>query len=299
MRDINERQRDISGIFKQYTKFVKPALEKFVRPQAKVADVVVPRGVENLKAIDMISQDISVALKLKSEAHLRSLKKLKLESCTLSISPKSHVTLLPQMPQLLRMLTVIRDKNTDREDFIFGMKRMARLLIESALNQVPYSTKIIKTPTGSSYHGLAQDCKICAVSILRGGQPLESAFGEMFVDPVIGKMLIQSDSTTGEPSLHSLHLPHDIKNRQVFLLDAQISTAFTALMAIRVLLDHGVNPKNLFFLTVLAASEGLQTVENIYPDVRIYTAAIDQSDKGLSRILIPGAGNIGYRWNGA
>jgi uridine kinase len=296
---VKERQRDVEGVLKQYIEFVKPSLEKYVRRQTKVADVVVPRGVQNVKAIEMITQDIANALKRKSEDHLQSFEEMKCTDMAVDCASLPNIVLLPQTPQLLAMLTVVRDQNTSREEFVFSLDRVGRLLLERALDDVPYESKFVTTPTGATYNGLEQSCKICAVSIQRGGQPLESAFRKTFDDPAIGKMLIQSDTKTGEPQLHSLHLPRDIKSRHVFLMDAQIASAYAVLLAIRVLIDHGVKPEKLYILSILTASEGLHTLAKVYPDVRVFTSSIDQNTKGLSRIVVPGAGNIGSRWHGA
>ena len=74
-RDMEERGRDLAGVLQQYERFVKPATEQFVLPTKKYADIVVPRGVENAVAIEMIAQHINSVLvqrELEAEARSRS-----------------------------------------------------------------------------------------------------------------------------------------------------------------------------------------------------------------------------------
>lgn len=68
--------------------------------------------------------------------------------------------------QLKALMSVIRSKDTSRDDFIFYSDRVIRLLVEEALNHLPMVEKIITTPTGSEYHGLGFKGKICGVSIM-------------------------------------------------------------------------------------------------------------------------------------
>lgn len=74
------------------------------------------------------------------------------------------------------------------------------------------------------------------MSILRAGEVLEPAFLSVCKDPTIGKILIQTNETTGEPELHFLRLPGDIAEYHVLLMEATIATGAAAIMAIRVLL---------------------------------------------------------------
>jgi uracil phosphoribosyltransferase len=76
-----------------------------------------------------------------------------------------NVHTLPQTPQLIALLTMIRDKNTDRADFIFYSNRIIRLLVEEGLNHLPVVEHTVTTPVGRSYAGVMFQGKICGVSI--------------------------------------------------------------------------------------------------------------------------------------
>ncbi|KAI5282349.1 Uracil phosphoribosyltransferase, synthesizes UMP from uracil, partial [Ascosphaera aggregata] len=84
-----------------------------------------------------------------------------------------NVHILPQTPQLIALLTMIRDKNTGRADFIFYSNRIIRLLVEEGLNHLPVVERVINTPTGRAYTGVQFEGKICGVSIMRAGEAME------------------------------------------------------------------------------------------------------------------------------
>lgn len=98
----------------------------------------------------------------------------------------------------------------------------------------------VTTPVNATYEGLHFSQKVCGVSILRAGGTMEAGLKRVFSDVVIGKLLIQTDPSTGEPELHYCKLPKEINNYNIVLMDAMVGTGAAALMAIRVLLDHEV-----------------------------------------------------------
>jgi len=83
-------------------------------------------------------------------------------------------------------------------------------------------------------------------------------------------MLIQSNIRTGEPELHFLKLPDDIKHHEsVLLLDAQMSSGGSALMAVQVLLDHGVPQEKIVLVTYSAGKVGLHRLTMVFPDIAV------------------------------
>ena len=84
---------------------------------------------------------------------------------------------------------------------------------------------VVSTTNGHQYEGKRHaNAKVCGVSILRAGECLEPALCEVYKDALIGKILIQTNESTGEPELHYLRLPKDIKNNIVLLMDATLAT---------------------------------------------------------------------------
>ena len=117
--------------------------------------------------------------------------------------PNCH--LLAQTPQLHAMHTIIRDHHASPQDFVFYANRIIRLLLEDALNLLPYDDKTVKTPVGADYVGLASPTKLCAVPVIRAGESMEMELRAMIPGIPVGKILIQRDKTTKLPHLVKMH----------------------------------------------------------------------------------------------
>ncbi|KAL2266525.1 hypothetical protein VTJ83DRAFT_5877 [Remersonia thermophila] len=205
------------------------------------------------------------------------------------------VTVLPQTPQLIALLSIIRSKDTNRGDFIFYSNRIIRLLVEEGLNHLPTVEHTVTTPVGRSYDGLAFQGKICGVSIMRAGEAMEQGLRECCRSVRIGKILIQRDEETSKPRLFYDKLPEDIADRWVLLLDPMLATGGSAIMAVDVLKSRGVPEDRILFLNVLASPQGIQNFSKQFPNIRVITAFVDE---GLDEknYIIPGLGDFGDRY---
>ena len=165
----------------------------------------------------------------------------------------------------------------DREDFIFYFDRLAVMLIEKATeNGLRYQPIVVETPVpGRKYNGLRLDGETSAVVILRGGSCLETGLKRVIPDSRTGRMLIQTNFRSGEPELHFYKLAPNISEHGcVLLLDPQMSSGGAALMAVRVLLDHGVREDRIVFVTYLAGKMGLNRLMAVFPDIRVVLCRI-------------------------
>ncbi|XP_027634970.2 uridine-cytidine kinase-like 1 isoform X2 [Falco rusticolus] len=292
-RDIMERGRDVAGVIKQYNKFVKPAFEQYIEPTVQVADIVVPRGGENFVALDLIVQHVHSQLE-KREITVRAA----LASAHQDQPLPKTLSVLENTPQVRGMHTIIRNKDTTRDEFIFYSKRLMRLLIEHALSFLPLKSVTVETPQGTTYEGKRfHRQRITGVSILRAGETMEQALTAVCKDIRLGKILIQTNHDTGEPELHYLRLPKEISEDYVILMDSTVSTGAAAMMAVRVLLDHDVQEDRIFLLSLLMAEMGVHSVAYAFPCVRIITTAVDKRINEEFHI-IPGIGNFGDRYFG-
>ena len=119
-----------------------------------------------------------------------------------------------------------------------------------------------------------------------------------FVSSVrIGKILIQRDEATAQPTLYYTKLPPDVAHRFCLLLDPMLATGGSVLKAIEVLIEHGVTPDRIIFLNLVASPEGLRILEQKYPEVQVVVAAIDGGLDG-KKYIIPGLGDFGCRYFG-
>ncbi|TGJ84056.1 hypothetical protein E0Z10_g4682 [Xylaria hypoxylon] len=259
----------LEGIFALYDPRVMDLMDmRYVVPQRNHADIIVPRGIENRVAMTMVTQYIERKLLEKSTHHRAALKSLEagFESEPLS----KRVVILEETPQLRGMNTLIQDIDTSSEDFIFYFDRFSCLLIEQALNNVHFKELTVETSAGMLYHGLAPKGEVSAVLVLRGGATFEAGLRRVIPDCRTGRLLIQSNVRTGEPELHYLKLPKDIsKHESVLLLDSQMSSGGSGLMAVQVLVDHGVPQDRIVFATYSAGRVGLHRLTKVFPEIAV------------------------------
>lgn len=227
---------------------------------------------------DMVTQYIERKLIEKSSAHRSELRRLGIQVEAEPLSER--VLVLEQTPQLKGMNSIIQDRDTPTEDFIFYFDRMATLLIEHAMNNLCYKSCIVHTAAGNKYNGLEQTGETSAVIILRAGAAFETGLKRVIPDCRTGRVLVQSNIRTGEPELHYLKLPNDIETHdRVLLLDPQMSSGGAALMAVQVLVDHGVPQKNIVFVTYLAGKIGLNRLTNVFPELQVVVCALVEDNE--------------------
>ena len=140
--------------------------------------------------------------------------------------------------------------------------------------------------------------QVCGVSIVRSGEAMEEALRSVNRSVKIGKILIQRDEESARPRLLYSHLPSDIKDRFVLLLDPMLATGGSAITSINILVEQqGVDPEKIIFVTLISAPEGILAVSEAYPKVRMVTGEVDECLNAKSYIL-PGIGDFGDRYFG-
>jgi len=290
-RDILERGRDVDGVLKQYERFVKPAFDDYISPTKRFADIVIPRGSQNSVAISLLAS--LVKSKLLERGWQETVVKIN-SNVPSSLPPSVHV-MDQKSPQIQVMATTLRDRTTTRDSFIFAADRMSRIIIEKALNLTPFTEQVVPTPTGCNYNGVKFYDKLCAISIMRSGDAMTKAVLSVVRDVKLGSVLIQTSVSDG-PRLFFCQFPQDLADHFIFLCDPTIGSGNTGLMAIRILLDHGVPENRIIFTTILASAQGLHVVTQRHPNVQIICGMIDN---GLVEgIIQPGLGHFGNRYFG-
>lgn len=223
----------------------------------------------------MVSDRIHKTLDEKSQLHRAELRRLGKvsEDAPLSV----NVEIMPHTNQVRGINTLLMDPNLDREDFIFYFDRLAVILIEKATeSSLRYQQFVAHIPVrGQTYQGLRLDGEISAVVLLRGGSCFETGLKRVIPDARTGRLLIQTNFRSGEPELHFFRLAPDIAEHQcVMLLDPQMSSGGAALMAVRVLLDHGVQEDRIVFVTYMAGKMGLNRLMSVFPDIKVVVCRI-------------------------
>lgn len=211
--------------------------------------------------------------------------------------PENALHLLPQTNQLRALHSIIRDKHASQDDFVFYSNRIIRKLLEEGMNLLPFRPRQVTTPIGETYQGLELAVKVCGVSVIRAGESMESELRSIFPDLRMGKILVQRDKQTKLPSLLYSHLPPDIGERHVLLLEPMLATGGSALAAVQVLLDAGVKEANIVFINLLAAPTGLKRLLDAHPALRVVTSSVEQALTDQA-YMIPGIGDFGDRYFG-
>lgn len=117
--------------------------------------------------------------------------------------------------------------------------------------------------------------QVSAVVISRGGSCFEAGLRRVIPDCKSGRLLIQTNYRTGEPELHYWKFPPDIASHDsVLLLDPQMSSGGAALMAVKVLVDHGVSEEKVVFVTYIAGRLGVNRLLSVFPNMKLVVCKI-------------------------
>lgn len=143
------------------------------------------------------------------------------------------------------------------------------------METLPCASLTVTTPQGHNYNGLSLATSISAVVVLRGGACLETGLKRVNPNCATGRVLIQTNYRTGEPELHFSQLPTGIEQHDgVLVLDTQMSSGGAALMAVRVLVDHGVRPEKIVFVCFFAGNVGMNRLLKVFPGVRVVVGTV-------------------------
>ncbi|XP_074056594.1 uracil phosphoribosyltransferase homolog [Macrotis lagotis] len=185
-----------------------------------------------------------------------------------------QLKLLPMNDQIRELQTIIRDKTASRGDFMFSADRLIRLVVEEGLNQLPYKECTVTTPTGYKYEGVKFEKGNCGVSIMRSGEAMEQGLRDCCRSIRIGKILIQSDEETQRAKVYYAKFPPDIYRRKVLLMYPILSTGNTVIEAVKVLIEHGVQPNVIIVLSLFSTPHGATSIIQEFPDITILTTEV-------------------------
>ncbi|NP_001069713.1 uracil phosphoribosyltransferase homolog [Bos taurus] len=197
-----------------------------------------------------------------------------LGDCEISRQIGAQLKLLPMNDQIRELQTIIRDKTASRGDFMFSADRLIRLVVEEGLNQLPYEECMVTTPTGFKYEGVKFEKGNCGVSIMRSGEAMEQGLRDCCRSIRIGKILIQSDEETQRAKVYYAKFPPDIYRRKVLLMYPILSTGNTVIEAVKVLIEHGVQPSVIILLSLFSTPHGAKSIIQEFPEITILTTEV-------------------------
>lgn len=206
-----------------------------------------------------------------------------------------NVTLI-EHPLVQHKLTLMRQVETNTQDFRRLLKEISLLLAYEVTRDLPLRYQTIQTPIcPMEAPMLASDKKMVIVSILRAGQGLLDGMIELIPTAKVGHIGLYREPQTLTIVEYYLKLPIDVEHREMLIVDPMLATGNSAVAAVDRLKEF--NPSLIKFVCLLASPEGIQHLHEQHPDVQLYTAAIDQ---GLDKhgYIIPGLGDAGDRLYG-
>ena len=206
----------------------------------------------------------------------------------------NHQVTIINHPLVSRDLTILRNEKTDTIDFRAALGRIATILAYFALKELPLRKKKISTPVTET-QGFEIDTEIVVVPILRAGLSLVDAIIDFVPDAKVGHLGMYRDEDTHQPVDYYSKLPSGLKDALVLLADPMLATGGSADDAISFLKSQGA--KNIRFISLISAPEGLERILKKYPDVSIITAAVDEKLND-DAFIVPGLGDAGDRYFG-
>ncbi|MDR0665970.1 MAG: uracil phosphoribosyltransferase [Campylobacteraceae bacterium] len=194
-------------------------------------------------------------------------------------------------PLIEHKLSILRDVKTESFQFRLLVDEITYLLIFEAARDLPLKDIDVQTPVAlTKSKRLA--CSIMICPILRAALGMLDSVFKIIPDASVGFLGFQRNEETLKPEFYYAKLPSDHKERIAIIIDPMFATGGTAIDAVDFLKSKGV--KDIRFLSILSAPEGLKKFCAIHPDVPVYTAYIDErlNDKGY---IVPGLGDAGDR----
>jgi uracil phosphoribosyltransferase len=207
--------------------------------------------------------------------------------------PKS-VTVVDH-PLVLHKLTLMRDKRTPSAVFRQLLREISLLLAYEVARDLPMTTQTIETPLSAMEAPILEGKKLTIVSILRAGNGLLEGMLDLMPSARVGHIGIYRNPETLQPVQYYMKVPEDIGERRVIVVDPMLATGNSVSAALARIKEKGA--KDIRFVCLLAAPEGIAHVTHDHPDVPIYTAAID-SHLNSHGYIVPGLGDAGDRMYG-
>ena len=195
-------------------------------------------------------------------------------------------------PLIKHKIGYIRRIETGTKDFRQTIGEIANLICYEATRELKLAEVEIETPICKTTAQTLSGKKLAIVPILRAGLGMVYGILQLIPTAKVGHIGLYRDPDTFEPVEYYCKLPEDCDQREVFVVDPMLATGGSSSVAIQMLKDRGC--KNIHFMCIIAAPEGVERMKKEHPDVDIYIGALD---KGLNEhgYIVPGLGDAGDR----
>ncbi len=195
-------------------------------------------------------------------------------------------------PLITHKLSIMRNKKTGSKDFRQILNEIAMLMGYELTRDLPLEDVTIETPLTKMKAKMISGKKLAIVPILRAGLGMVDGLLELVPVAKVGHIGLYRDPETHTPVEYYCKLPNDIEDRIVILVDPMLATGGSACDALTMLKRHGC--RNIRFMALVGAPEGVRKVQEEHPDVDIFIAALDECLNDHAYI-VPGLGDAGDR----
>jgi uracil phosphoribosyltransferase len=203
----------------------------------------------------------------------------------------ANVTVLDH-PLIQHKLAILRDKNTGVKEFRELIGEIAALMCYEATRNLPTEKVHIETPMCEADMEMLAGEDIAVVPILRAGLGMVDGFLDLIPNAKVGHVGVYRDPETHKPVEYYCKMPDNLDKRKIFVTDPMLATGGSAVAAIDFIKQRG--GKDISFMCMIAAPEGIEVLQKAHPDVDIYIAAKDERLNEQAYIL-PGLGDAGDR----
>lgn len=207
---------------------------------------------------------------------------------------KDHLTVVTH-PLVQHKLTLMREKDTSTAVFRQLLREISQLLAYEVTRELPMGTRTIETPLTDMEAPVLAGRKLALISILRAGNGLLDGMLELIPSARVGFVGLYRDHETLRPVQYYFKVPDNLGDRLVILVDPMLATGNSSAAAVDLVKQAGA--REIRFLCLLAAPEGVARMKEAHPDVPIVTAALDERLNDVGYIL-PGLGDAGDRMFG-
>lgn len=202
-----------------------------------------------------------------------------------------NVTIMDH-PLIQHKISRLRDKTTGTNEFRTLVSEIAMLMGFEALRDLPTELVEIETPIETTKQPMIAGKKMAIVPILRARLGMVDGVLNLVPSAKIGHIGLYRDPETHEPHEYYCKLPEPIDQRTILVVDPMLATGGSGADAITMIKQHG--GKNIKFMCIIAAPEGLERLHKEHPDVQIYVGALDRQ-LNENAYICPGLGDAGDR----
>ena len=186
-------------------------------------------------------------------------------------------------PLVKHKIAILRDKNTGMKQFRELIEEITTIMTYESMRDVELVPVEVETPLEKTVQYKVKEESIAIVPILRAGLGMVNGVHTVFPTACVGHIGMYRNEQTLEPQEYYCKLPDGIENKTVFLVDPMLATGGSAVDALNALKKRGC--KNIKFMAIIGAPEGIEKVATAHPDLKIYVSTLDRQLNAHGYIL--------------